>query len=125
MPRIGPIGLIAIVLAISGLPSVAAAPPPKPLKLVVKSIMPRARSQSPQAIDVELLCESSELLQGRLELKVYLDKHLLHVCESHDLAITAGGQRFRILLPPLVVRVEKNKLGIYGRFVMEKQAIDL
>ena len=125
MRRIGLISLIALVLAISGLPSVAAAPPPKPLKLVVKPIMTRARSQSPQTLDVEILCDSSELFQGRLELKVYLDKRLLHVIESHDLAITAGGQRFRILLPPLVVRVEKNKLAIYGRFVMEKQAIEL
>jgi hypothetical protein len=125
MRRIGLISLIALVLAISGLPSVAAAPPPKPLKLSIKPIMPRTRSQSPQTLEVEIGCESSELFQGRLELRVYLDKRLLHIFMSHDLAITAGGQRFRIMLPPLVIRVEKNKVAIYGRFVMEKQVIDL
>ena len=125
MRQIGLTSLVALVLAISELPIAAAGPPPKPLKLTIKSIMPLARSQSPQTFDVEIACDSHELFQGRLELKIYLGNRLLHDFLSHELAVTAGGQRFRIMLPPLVVRTEKTPLAARGRFVMERQAIDL
>ncbi len=117
--------LLAFIPAISNLPTAAAGPPPPPLKLLVKSIMPRARSQSPQTFEVEIVCDSPQLFQGHLELKVYLGKRLLHDFVSQVLAVTAGGQRFRLLLPPLIVRREKTPLAVYGRFVMEKQTIEL
>jgi len=125
MQRIGFISLWALVLAFPELPSAAAGPPPKPLKLKIRPIIPLARSQSPQTFEVELACDSPDLFQGHLELKFYLEKRLLHDFITPDLAVTAGGHRFRIVLPPLVVRSpDKVSLLAFGRFVMERQAID-
>src|SRR5205814_1370008 len=44
---------------------------------------------------------------------------------SPDLAITAGGQRFRLELPPILIRNEKTPVTAYARFLTARGVIDL
>ena len=125
MWRIIPTSLALLVLTLVAGPGAAANTLPKPLKLTIKSIMPRARSQAPQTFEVNISCNSPELFQGRLELKIYLGKRLVHEFLSHDLAVTAGDYRFRLVLPPLVIRREKTPLAAIGRFVSAKLTLEL
>lgn len=97
----------------------------KPLRFSVKSIVPRARSHAPQMIEVGLDCDSDKLFEGRLELKWYLGKRLVHEFLSHELAVTAGGQRLRVTLPPIIVHSDKTPVTAYARFHAARQIIDL
>src|SRR5258708_17697272 len=97
--------LIAAVLALwgAGRPADAGGL----LSLTVRPVVARARSQAPQTIEVFLDSSTSQLVQGRLHLKWYLGKRLVHKFVSSDLAIAAGGQRLRLMLPPIVVHSER------------------
>jgi len=119
------VGLGLFVL-LDGVPVTMAAPgAPKPLALAIKSIVPRPRSQSPQTVEIDIGCNSPQLIEGRLELKWYVGQRLVHDYVSPDLAITAGGQRFRLVLPPILIRNEKTPVTAYARFVTEHGVIDL
>lgn len=95
-----------------------------PLSLTARPVVARARSQAPQTIEVFLDSSSSQLVQGRLHLKWYLGKRLVHEFVSGDLAIAAGGQRLRVMLPPIVIHSERTPVTGYARFVTETQVID-
>lgn len=114
--------LLAGVLALgcASLPADAAGP----LSLTVRPVVARARSQAPQTIEVFLDSSTSQLVQGRLHLKWYLGKRLVHEFVSSDLAIAAGGQRLRLMLPPIVVHSERTPVTGYARFVTEAKVID-
>jgi len=119
-------GLAVVAVAGSGgaLRSAGAAVP-KPVTLSIKSIVPRPRSLAPQTVEVDLGCNASELIEGRLEIKWYVGQRLVHDYVSPDLAITAGGQRFRLELPPILIRNEKTPVTAYARFLTARGAIDL
>jgi hypothetical protein len=119
------VGLALLVLAGAGWPLRSAGAAPKPLTLAIKSIVPRPRSQSPQTVEVDIGCNSPQLIEGRLEIKWYVGQRLVHDYQSPDLAVTAGGQRFRLLLPPILIRNEKTPVTAYARFLTEQGAIDL
>src|SRR5436853_8100 len=90
----------------------AAGKPPslKPLTLAIRPIIPRARAQAPQTVDVRINCNSPKLFTGRLELKWYVGypgKRLVHEFVSNELTVTEGGLIFRMQVPPIAVRAEK------------------
>jgi hypothetical protein len=119
------LGLV-IVLAAPRLGQAASQPAPlKPLKLSVRSIVPRARSQAPQTVDIRLGCNSPKLFTGRLELKWYLNKRLVHEYVSPELTVTEGGHMFRILVPQIIARAEKTPISVDGRFIMDREVIEL
>jgi len=97
----------------------------KPLRFSVKPIIPKARSHAPQLFEIGLDCDSDKFFEGRLELKWYLGKRLVHHYVSHELAVTPGGQRLRVALPPVVVHSEKTPVTAYARFISSRQVLDL
>src|SRR5262249_49980201 len=132
LPVIGPMKPIVrrlclvLLLAAPGLAQAAGNPPtPKPLKLKVISIVPRARSQAPQTVDIRISCNSPKLFTGRLMLKWYLNKKLVHEYVSPEMTVTEGGNTFRLLVPQVVARAEKTPISVDGRFVMDREVIEL
>lgn len=117
---------LAVLLGAPGLVQAVDNPPPlKPLKLRLISVVPRARSQAPQTVDVRVSCNSPKLFTGRLILKWYLNKKLVHEYVSPELTVTDGGYQFRLLVPQVVARAEKTPISVDGRFVMDREVIEL
>ncbi len=120
------VALLGLMLASPSLMmSADGAPPYTPLTLKINSIVRRARSQAPQTLEISIDCTSPQLFEGRLEIKWYIGKRLVHEYLSHELAITAGGQRWRVALPPIVVHDEKTPVTGYARFIGERETIGL
>jgi hypothetical protein len=119
------LGLV-VLLATPGLAQAQGNPPAlKPLKLKVISTVARARSQAPQTVDIRVSCNSPKLFTGRLLLKWYLNKRLVHDYVSPELTVTEGGHQFRVLVPQVVARAEKTPITIAGQFVMDNEVIEL
>src|SRR6185295_6274655 len=76
-------------------------PPLKPVRLKIRSIVGLARSQAPLTFEIGLECDPGKFYEGRLELKWYVGRRLVHEFLSHDLAVTGGGQLLRVTLPPI------------------------
>jgi hypothetical protein len=102
-----------------------APPPPKPIRLIVRPVVGLARSLAPQTFEVGLESTSGKFYEGRLELQWYIGRRLVHEFVSRDLAITRGGQRMRLTVPPIVMYSDKTDVTVYGRFLTEREVIDL
>jgi hypothetical protein len=117
------------LIAMLGTPGLAQTPPKppllKPLKLSVRPLVPRARSQAPQTVDIRIGCISPKLFTGRLVLKWYLNKKFVHEYVSHEITVTEGGYMFRLLVPQVVARAEKTPISVDGQFVMDGEVIVL
>src|SRR6516165_9985912 len=117
---------LSLVIAGAIGPTAAAAPPvPPPIRVSIKSIMARARSQAPETIIVGLDCEPEKLFEGRLEIKWYLGKRLVHDYLSQEMIVSSVAQRLRITLPPIVVYSEKTPVVAYPRFHTKNEVIEL
>src|SRR5688572_3936198 len=84
-----------------------------------------ARPAAPEWVEVKLTARGTGVREGALEFALHADGVLLYRYRTHDLALTAGAQSFRFLLPaaslayPPVVR--KWRL----HFVEKERTIDL
>src|SRR5262245_11103890 len=100
-------------------------PPPKPIRLIVRPVAGLARSLAPQTFEGGLESTSGKFYAGRLELQWYVGRQLVHEFVSRDLAITRDGLRMRLTVPPIVMYSDKTDVTVYGRFLTEREAIDL
>ncbi|MBI3865791.1 MAG: hypothetical protein HY290_28290 [Planctomycetia bacterium] len=126
MKRLLDVIFVVLLAAAPGAVVAAPRPPPlKPLKMSFRTVVPRARSQAPQTVDIRVDCNSPLLFTGRLELDWYVNKRLVHQYISPELTVTQGGQMYRLLVPQIVVRSEKTAINVAGRFVMERETIEL
>jgi hypothetical protein len=75
--------------------------------------------------EIGLDCDSDKLFEGRLEVKWYLGNRLVHDYLSPELAVTAGGKRLRVSLPPLVVHSGKTPVSAYARFLSSRGILEL
>ncbi len=97
----------------------------KPIRFSAKPIIPKARSHAPQMFELSLDCDADKFFEGRLEVKWYIGKRLVHDYLSHELVVTAGGQRLRVALPPLVLHSEKTPVTAYARFITSGAILEL
>src|SRR5262245_22658478 len=122
MIRVTRLTMAALIVLAGGL---AAAAPPAALKLKLIQLG-QPRSHSPLTFDVDLRCDSPQLLEGELHLSVYAQKRLVHEYRSGELAVTAPGMRFRLLLPPVTADDDSTaQVLAYAKFVTSTQSIDL
>ncbi len=119
--------LLCLAAAAAWCDSAPAGPPPvpPPIRVSVKSIMARARSQAPQTVLISLECDPAKLFEGRLEIKWYLGKRLVHDYLSQEMIVTGSNQKLRVTLPPLVVYSEKIPVTAYPRFHTRNEVIEL
>ena len=117
--------LVALLLLLPAVGWGANSPKTGPLKLALTSIVPRPRSQAPQTIELSLHSDLREVLQGRLEIQWYYGKDLVHNYVSPELAVMAGTQRLRLVLPVFRVDDERIAITAYPRFVTARQVFDL
>jgi hypothetical protein len=88
-------------------------------------LVPQSRPAAPEWVEVKLTKRGSGLREGALEFEMRGDGATLYRYRTHDLALTAGTQRFRFLLPaasftyPPVVRHWRL------RFLERDRSIDL
>ena len=97
---------------------------PQALKLSIRSVVPRARSQAPQQVDLGVLTKSQKIFTGKLHLKWYLNKRLVHEYISPEISVTEGSPRFRVLVPQVIARAEKTPISIAGKFVMDDETVE-
>jgi hypothetical protein len=117
------IGLV-LFLIMPGLTHAAGkAPDARPLKFKVFPMLPRPRSQAPQTIDVRVSCNSPNAFTGRLELKWYLNRTLVHEYVSNEFTVVEPGTTLRLIVPQVVARAEKTPISIDARFVMDDGVI--
>lgn len=117
-------GFAAFLISVS---LTSAATAPAPLRLKIDSVVGRPRSLAPTAIDVLIVCDSSRLFEGQLELTFFLGKETrtrVYEYRSGDLTISAGDYRMRVMIPPLPVPREIENVVIHGRFVGKNGVIE-
>ncbi|MGQ0634571.1 MAG: hypothetical protein ACT4QC_08170 [Planctomycetaceae bacterium] len=88
-----------------------------PIRLAVASPIPRPRSQAPQAVDFVLDSRLDQILEGNVEIKIYVGRKLVQEWNSGTLALGEGSQRLRTLLPPITAYHEETPINVMGRFV--------
>src|ERR1043165_9224981 len=103
--RLARMVLAGLLLLLAG--AAAGAPPPKsplPFDLIPLGAWPR--SQAPQTFDVVLENHLEGLIQGELDLSIYVGRKMVQKYRSDPLALGAEQQRFRLTLPPIPVHPE-------------------
>lgn len=99
----------------------AGAPPPKsPFRFDLIPLVDRPRSQAPQTFDVVLENRLEGLIQGELELSIYVGRKMVQKYRSDPLALTAEQQRFRLTLPPITVHHEETPVTAVAKFVSDQ-----
>lgn len=112
--------ICGFALLAQAIASAGAAQSPAPLRLKIEPVVARPRSLGPTAIEVLIVCDSSRLFEGHLELSFFLGKETrirVYEYRSDDLAISAGDHRLKVLVPPVPVTRDLDNLVIHGRFV--------
>jgi hypothetical protein len=95
------------------------------LRAEFNALAPRPRSQAPAPVEVKLHYQGAGLLEGVLELTLIGDGTPVLRQRTHELALTAGTQTLRLLLPPRASRDYIPTTEAHLRFVAKKGAIDL
>ncbi len=121
--------LLSLIVLSATAPRLVAAPADpkllKPLRFVVRPIIPKARSHAPQFFEISLGCDSDKYFEGRLELKWYLGNRLVHDYLSPELAVAAGGRKLRVAVPPIVMHSEKTTVTARARFITSREVLEL
>ncbi len=130
----------AIVLALSAVllglserraPGQTQEPRPLPLRLTIEPSLPLARSHAPIAAEIDLQWEAPGLLEGWLVLEARSTRGVGEVgptvfrYRSDELALSSGGRRFGILMPPMQFLNEIPLLRIQAHFETEEGVIEL
>lgn len=84
------------------------------LKLTVRGLIPRFRSQAPLPLECILNWNGSELIEGTLSLEVRDSAQLLVRYENPDVALSFGDLNLRFVLPPL--SNEADTVEVRARF---------
>jgi hypothetical protein len=115
--------LTAFVLSIAM--SAQAAPVAKsPVTLSISTTVPRPRSQSPMTVEINVASRAIELIEGRLELNVYVGQRHVFDYTSPDMVLSEAGQKMRLALPPIRM-FQPIDVTAYARFVTERMTYEL
>ena len=101
--------LISVVTLCSLVPASA-----QELNLSVRTQTPKLRSQAPVPLALTLNWNTTDLLEGTLSLEIREGAELIMKYENADLAMIAGDNSLRIMLPPF--DLETDEIEIKGRF---------
>jgi len=86
---------------------------------------PRARNQSPIAVEARFKWISTRILEGRLEMEFREGNRVLGRYRSGDLALTGGEQIFRMLLPPALAPFSDPQVEVQMRFLTAGNTIEM
>lgn len=114
--------LAAEVISFAGPVSAAEA---LPVRLLIQLPAGRPRSQAPQTLELTLTSHVDSLLEGELELSIFVGRRLIQEYRSHPLVIGADGHRFRIVIPPIALHNDQTPVTAVARFIGNRQTFDL
>ncbi|MFN0053713.1 MAG: hypothetical protein ACKV0T_16150 [Planctomycetales bacterium] len=117
--------LLAVLFALPFGTAWGADPPKTPIKLTVMGLAPRARSQAPQTIEVSLDNKMTRVVEGVVELKVYVGRRVVMDYRSEPLVLATDPQKLRLTLPPIIVHNERTPVTVLGRFVTPRETFEL
>jgi hypothetical protein len=114
--------LFALLVAADPL---SGAPPEAPLRLAVRQLASPARSLAPQTLELALENRLGVLLEGELELMIYVGRKPVQTYRSEPLVLGADTLRFRITIPPIIKHHDKSTVTAVGRFLSSRATYDL
>jgi len=85
----------------------------------------RVRGQAPIPVQARFRWNGTQILEGHLEVELHEGNRVLSRYHSGDLALTTGGQTFRMLLPPCEEPYSDSQVEAQTKFVTAKQVFDL
>ena len=97
-------------------------------KRMVLSVLPEfgvVRGQAPVATSVSLRWNSSELVEGRLQLEWFVDTTRLGRYVSTELALSDSTVRLNVELPPIVLPYDDATTSVQGKFITDGTVYDL
>ena len=114
--------LVLLTLSTSG---VAFAQQRTLLRADVDSIFPNVRSGAPIPMNWTVEWGGSGLLEGHIHIELFNYGKKFGEFRSHDMVLTAGQQRFSMLLPPINDLEVFATLDVHTKFVTEDKTYDL
>jgi len=96
-----------------------------PVRLKINPVIPRPRSHAPQILEVVLDHQFKQLVEGTLELRIYVGRRLVVEYDSLPLVVTNDPQRFQITIPPILVHNDRTPVTVIGRLVSGREVFDL
>jgi hypothetical protein len=95
------------------------------LRAEFTALAPRPRSGAPAPVEVKLHYQGAGLLEGVLELTLLADSSPILRQRTQELALTAGTQTQRLLLPAQTIREYSPQTDVHLRFIGKNGEIDL
>ena len=120
--------IAGLFIALELLPTaraVAAPNPTTPVRLRVSPVIPRPRSHAPQIIEVNLDHQLPQLLEGVLELRIYVGRRLVIEYDSLPLVVSNEPLRFQFTIPPITVHNDKTPVTVLGRLITSREVFEL
>ncbi len=114
--------LFAIALLL--LPSLSSAAGPT-LKAQLISLSQQGRTAAPFAVDLKMKWDGTQILEGVMQFEIRDAGRVVMNYRSGPMALTAGEQTFRLLLPALTQVTYGNQLEVSMEFVTSKQTLHL
>ncbi|HTI51307.1 MAG TPA: hypothetical protein VL475_10160 [Planctomycetaceae bacterium] len=96
-----------------------------PLRLAIRQLASPARSLAPQTLEVALENRLGVLLEGELELTIYVGRKPVQTFRSEPLMLGADTLRFRITIPPIVKHHDRTAVTVVGRFLSNRGEFEL
>ena len=115
----------SLIIAVAAWVAAAPASNAAALRAEFNALAPRPRSNAPTPVEVKLHWHGAGLLEGVLELTLLGDDTPMLRQRSHELALTAGTQTLRLLLPPRFGRDYVPRTDVHLRFLGKKGATDV
>lgn len=116
--------LLAVFLCLAVGWSLMAAAAGSPLRVEFVPQVARPRTAAPIPVEVRLKWDGASLLEGRLEMEFRDSRGVFSRYLGPELALTAGEQRFRWLLPPLPETSDSQiEVRLWFRGVRERIAL--
>src|SRR5262245_29974485 len=106
-------GLMAAAIAV--LPTIAHAQHRAPLKLSIKPTVDVMRSNAPLLLDATLTWSSPRLLEGRLELDLYVGQQRVAEYHSRLVALSENKVTLPLMLPPVTPVDEQTACTLQAR----------
>jgi hypothetical protein len=118
------ISLSLLFISLSPIPF-ALAQQKAPLAAKLNPASLRARTTAPMAVEVKLTWQGKQLLEGKLQLVLLNRGDVVGRYLSSDMALRAGEQRFRLLLPAIRADGSNTEVQVKMHFVTKSATFNL
>jgi hypothetical protein len=101
------------------------AEPEAPVRMSIRQLASPARSLAPQTLELALENRRGSLLEGELELLIYVGRKPVQTFRSEPLVLGDDTLRFLITIPPIIKHHDKTTVTAVGRFLGSRETYDL